>query len=422
MNDYGNMLLIAMPIFLLLILIEMIWGRFKYGEQQPVIDSISSLTSGMTNILKSTLGMSIVIVSYPWLVEHLHFTEFEKGSVWPYVITFIFMDFTGYWAHRLQHRVNFFWNHHIIHHSSEEFNLPCALRQQIAVMTNIYTLMMIPMAIIGIPGEVLALVGPIHLFSQFWYHTRYIGNLGFLEYLLVTPSHHRVHHAMNDLYLDKNYSQIFIVWDRLFGTYQEELSTEPSVYGMRRPAATWNPYIINFKHLWQLMLDAWHTKSIKDKLRVWFMPTGWRPADVEQRYPVFTIARMSDLKKYNPFYSKWFTAFSVVHMSVIFGLLCFLFFRFGEIEKSEALLNGVFLLLAIFGFTSLLDKKQYGLISMLAVALLVVVYCVSQRDWFGINGFVPAGSVAIAFYFLVTALAALWFYKNELSKNSTQTT
>jgi alkylglycerol monooxygenase len=170
------------------------------------------------------------------------------------------------------------------------------------------------------------------------------------------------------------------------------------------------------------MLDAWHTKSIKDKLRVWFMPTGWRPADVEQTYPVFTIARMSDLKKYNPFYSKWFTAFSVVHMSVIFGLLCFLFFRFGEIEKSEALLNGVFLLLAIFGFTSLLDKKQYGLISMLAVAVLVVVYCVSQRDWFGINGFVPAGSVAIAFYFSVTAIAALWFYKNELSKNSTQTT
>ncbi|MBK8658616.1 MAG: sterol desaturase family protein [Bacteroidetes bacterium] len=420
MNDYGNMLLIAMPIFLLLILVEMFWGRIKHGEQQPVIDTISSLSSGMTNILKSTLGISIVIISYPWMVEHLQVIQLEKGSIWPYVITFVFMDFTGYWMHRLQHRVNFFWNHHIIHHSSEEFNLPCALRQQIAVMTNIYTLVMLPLALLGIPGEVLALVGPIHLFSQFWYHTRYIGNLGILEYILVTPSHHRVHHAMNDLYLDKNYSQIFIVWDRLFGTFQEELETERCVYGMRRPATTWNPYIINFKHLWQLIVDAWRTQNLADKFRIWFMPTGWRPADVEQKYPVFTIGRMSELKKYNPFYSKWFTAFSVLHMSVIFALLCFLFFRFGEIEKSEALLNGIFLLLAIFGFTALLDKKQYGLISMLAVAVAVVVYCISQRDWFGINGFMPAGSVVIALYFSATALAALWFYNHELRQSEAQ--
>ncbi|MBK7148143.1 MAG: hypothetical protein IPH78_04785 [Bacteroidetes bacterium] len=150
------------------------------------------------------------------------------------------------------------------------------------------------------------------------------------------------------------------------------------------------------------------------------MPTGWRPADVEQKYPVFTIGRMSELKKYNPFYSKWFTAFSVLHMSVIFALLCFLFFRFGEIEKSEALLNGIFLLLAIFGFTALLDKKQYGLISMLAVAVAVVVYCISQRDWFGINGFMPAGSVVIALYFSATALAALWFYNHELRQSEAQ--
>ena len=168
MNAYGNILLIAMPVFLLLILIEMIYGRIKYNEQQPVIDTISSLTSGMTNILKSTLGLTIVIVSYGFLQEHLHLMQWNKGSIWPYIIVFVFFDFSGYWAHRLQHRVNFFWSHHLVHHSSEEFNLPCALRQQIAVMTNVYTLMLIPMALIGIPAEVLALVGPIHLFSQFF--------------------------------------------------------------------------------------------------------------------------------------------------------------------------------------------------------------------------------------------------------------
>jgi alkylglycerol monooxygenase len=415
MNAYGNILLIAMPVFLLLILIEMIYGRIKYNEQQPIVDTISSLTSGMTNILKSTLGLTIVIVSYSFLETHLHLMEWNKGSIWPYIIVFVFFDFTGYWAHRLQHRVNFFWSHHLVHHSSEEFNLPCALRQQIAVMTNVYTLMLIPMALIGIPAEVLALVGPIHLFSQFWYHTRYIGKLGFLEYILVTPSAHRVHHAMNDIYMDKNYSQIFIFWDRMFGTYQEELETEPCVYGMRRPAQTWNPYIINFKHWYTLVVDAWHTEKISDKFRLWFMPTGWRPADVMQKYPLFTVGKMSELKKYAPVYSNSFRAFSVVYLSVIFLLLCFLFFRFGEITQTEALVNGILLLLAIFGFTALLDKKQYGMVSILLVSVGIVAFSITKGDWFGLNTFLPLGSIMVTIYFASTAIAAIWFYKKELS-------
>lgn len=413
MDSYGNILLVAMPIFLLLILIEMFWGWWKKGEHQPVVDTVSSLTSGMTNILKSTLGLTLVIVSYSWLQSHLHLRQWPKESAWPYVITFFFIDFTGYWAHRFQHRVNFFWSHHIVHHSSEEFNLPCALRQEIAVLTNVYTLMMIPLAVIGIAPEVLAIVGPIHLFSQFWYHTRYIGKMGWVEYVLVTPSHHRVHHAMNDLYMDKNFSQVFIVWDRLFGTYQEELDSEPCVYGMRRPAQTWNPYIINFKHLWSLILDAWHTQSWRDKLRIWFMPTGWRPADVQERYPLFTISHMNELKKYDPVYSKLLRAFSIVHLSAVFLLLCFLFYRFGEITEREAFINGVFLLAAIFGFTSFLDKKAYGLVAMLAVAGAVVAYCLLNGEWFGLNAFMPYGSFVVTLYFLLSSLCAVWFYARE---------
>ncbi len=415
MNAYGNILLIAMPGFLVLIIIEMVWGRWKHKEHQPVIDTVSSLTSGMTNILKSTLGLTIVIVSYTFLEQHLHLMEWGKESFWPYIIVFVFFDFSGYWAHRLQHRVNFFWSHHLVHHSSEEFNLPCALRQQIAVMTNVYTLMLVPMALIGISPGVLALVGPIHLFSQFWYHTRYIGKLGFLEYIIVTPSQHRVHHAMNDIYMDKNYSQIFIVWDRMFGTFQEELSSEPCVYGMRRPAQTWNPYIINFKHWYTLAVDAWHTKNMGDKFRIWFMPTGWRPADVMEKYPLFTVEKMSDLKKHNPIYSNWFQAFSVLHITVVFLLLSFLFFRFGEISQAEALINGIILMLAIFGFTALLDKKKYGVVSMVMIGAGIVCFTVVSGDWFGLNDFLPMGSAVVVAYFAITALAAVWFYKTELN-------
>jgi hypothetical protein len=261
----------------------------------------------------------------------------------------------------------------------------------------------------------LGIVAPVHLFSQFWYHTRYIGNMGVLEYIFVTPSAHRVHHAMNDIYMDKNYSAIFIVWDRLFGTYQKELASEPCVYGMRRPAQTWNPFIINYKHWYTLAADAYHTKNWGDKFRLWFMPTGWRPADVVEARPLFTIQKMSDLKKYDPGYSKWFIRLSFIHIHILFLLVCFLFFRFGEISKTEALVNGIILLLAIFGFTSMLDKKQYGFISMLFVSVGIAIFGLVRGDWFGLNTFVPFGHVLVVAYFAAVTLTAGWFYKAELS-------
>ncbi len=413
MNQFGNALLIAMPGFFVLILLEMFWGRWKHNEQQPLIDAVASVACGFTNILKTTLGLTIVIFSYAWMESHLHIIQLSASSAWTYIFTFVALDFIGYWMHRLSHRVNFFWGHHVVHHSSEEFNLPCALRQGITMITNLTTLAIFPLALMGIPPQVLAIVGPVHLFSQFWYHTRYIGRLGMLEYILVTPSAHRVHHAMNDMYMDKNYSAIFIIWDRMFGTYQSELSTEPCVYGMRRPAQSWNPLVINFKHWYTLVKDAYFTQKWSDKFKLWFMPTGWRPDDVAVQHPLFTIQNMSDLKKYNLGYSKWFTRFSFLHINVVFLLVCFLFFRFGEITKADALLNGIFLMLAIFGFTSMLDKKHYGFIGMLVTSIGIAIFILVKGDWFGLNTFVPIGSVIVVAYFVLVAIVAGWFYKTE---------
>ncbi|MBK6273839.1 MAG: sterol desaturase family protein [Saprospirales bacterium] len=115
------------------------------------------------------------------------------------------------------------------------------------------------------------------LFGGFWYHTQLIGKLGFLEKIIVTPSHHRIHHAINPIYLDRNFGGILIIWDKLFGTFQEELPDEKPIYGITRQVSTWNPIKINFIHIMLLIKDAWRTNSIKDKFRIWFMPTGWRP-------------------------------------------------------------------------------------------------------------------------------------------------
>ncbi|MBK5270602.1 MAG: sterol desaturase family protein, partial [Bacteroidia bacterium] len=286
MEAYGKILLIAMPAFLALVLFEKWWGWRKGKDTVRNMDMISSLSSGVTNVTKDVIGLYFVILSYPFFLKYLAVTH-VPSTIAVYVIAFFALDFAGYWVHRLQHVTNFFWNGHIVHHSSEEFNLACALRQSISAIVKTFAIFLLPAALFGVPGEVIGVVAPLHLFAQFWYHTQHINKMSFLEKIIVTPSHHRVHHAINPVYIDKNYGQIFIFWDKLFGTYQEELPDVPPVYGITRPVRTWNPIKINFQHVWLLIKDAWRTKSWKDKIRLWIMPTGWRPADVAEKYPVY---------------------------------------------------------------------------------------------------------------------------------------
>jgi sterol desaturase/sphingolipid hydroxylase (fatty acid hydroxylase superfamily) len=238
MEVYANVLLWVVPIFIVLILIEIIYGQIKKKQTHSFMDTLSSLSSGMTNILKDTLGLVVVIISYPYLLGKLSIFNIENTFI-VYVAAFICVDFSGYWSHRLNHKINLFWNQHIIHHSSEEFNLACALRQSFSDLLGYTALFLIPAAVLGVPTDVITLLAPLHLFGQFWYHTQHIGKLGILEYFLVTPSQHRVHHAINPIYIDKNLAPIFCVWDRCFGTFQEEMEDEPPVYGVLKPVRTW---------------------------------------------------------------------------------------------------------------------------------------------------------------------------------------
>jgi alkylglycerol monooxygenase len=148
------------------------------------------------------------------------------------------------------------------------------------------------MAVLGFPPLVFAVVALIDLLYQYWVHTQQIGKLGWFDRWFCAPSNHRVHHAVNDRYLDKNYGGIFIVWDRLFGSYAEEDDAEPCVYGTRKPLRSWNPLWANLEVYWALAQDSWRTRRWSDKLRVWFKPPGWRPDDVARSHPrpAFDIA------------------------------------------------------------------------------------------------------------------------------------
>jgi alkylglycerol monooxygenase len=406
MEAYATALSYAIPGFIILIFIEEFAGRLIGVRVNREMDTISSISSGITNVMKSILGLTLIIISYSWMVEHLAIFEI-KSTLLIYILAFIGIDFAGYWAHRFEHVINIFWNRHIIHHSSEEFNLSCALRQPISTIVAVFFFLYIPMALLGIPAEVVALLAPLHLFAQFWYHTRLINKMGFLEYILVTPSHHRVHHAINPEYMDKNFGQIFIFWDRLFGTYQEEIAQKPPVYGIKRPAGTWNPISINFMHLWLLIKDAWRTKSWLDKIRIWWMPTGWRPADVKDKYPVYVIEDVYQQKKYDTNPGPALKIWAWAQLIVLLGLLYYMLLNIAQYQFTEILLYFSFIALSVAAFTTLMDKNWLALPLEIIKCLAGIYLLYMMGGWFGLDAVVPYASYTVFIYLVISLVAAL---------------
>ena len=414
MNFYITSLFFMVPTFVVLILFEALVARRKGMKINRSADMISSLSSGATNTLRDGVKFSFAIISYSWLVEHM--TVYKLEPVWlAVIIAFIVEDFSGYWMHRFNHRVNILWNRHIIHHSSEEFNLSCALRQSISNTLRFAAIFMIPAALLGVPASIFAILGPLHLFMQFWYHTQLIGKLGLLEYVLVTPSHHRVHHAINPEYIDKNYSQIFIIWDKLFGSFQPELDNVKPVYGTLKQMQTWNPVIINFKHMWHLVKDAWHTERILDKLRIWFMPTGWRPEDVKEKYPLQAIIDPKNQIKYNIKNSPQLIAWSWAQLSITVLLMFHFFTIIPSFSATMNYLYVIMLIVHIFSFTATLDHRNYALVAEAVKLILGFSLLYAQNySWYDLNDVYMYGLV---FYFISSLLLTLNF-QNGIRRNS----
>lgn len=415
MEEYGKILVFVMPIFLLLIAIEKIYGHFKGQDTAPYMDTVSSVSSGMTNSVKDVLGISISILTYEWLETHIALLHLE-ATVWAYIIAFICIDFYGYWSHRWAHQINFLWNKHAIHHSSEEFNLACALRQTISSFVNLFTFLLIPAAVLGVPSVVIAITLPIHLFLQFWYHTKHIKKMGFLEKILVTPSHHRVHHAINPEYIDKNHSQIFIFWDKLFGTFQEELDAVPPVFGITRPAQTWNPIRINFQHLGLLISDAWRAENWKDKLTIWFKPTGWRPESFEEKYPVTKISDVYHFEKYGTQHSKKLMYWSIFQALVTLLLITYMYDSIGTIGLPHVFVYGVFIFVTVYSYTELMDARKTavfweGFRFLFAMGLLYF-----YGNWFGLTHLLPVSTFILIGYFSISLAMSIYFVAVDFEK------
>ncbi|WP_090241631.1 sterol desaturase family protein [Pseudomonas guineae] len=279
-----NYILYAIPFFLALIGLELLLDRWRGVSTYRFSDTINSLSAGVLSTTVGLLTKAVGLLTYTLAWQQLALFELSASSLWIWLFAFLMYDFCYYWNHRLGHERNVLWAAHSVHHQSEDYNLSTALRQTSTgfIFGWIFYL---PMAVAGVPPLVFLTVAALNLLYQFWVHTRHIAKLGWFEWLFITPSNHRVHHAQNAVYMDRNYGGVFILWDRLFGTFQEELDDEPVIFGVTTPLASWNPLWANAQFYVALWRDAVRAQSRWDKLRIWFMRTGWRPADVAAKYP-----------------------------------------------------------------------------------------------------------------------------------------
>jgi sterol desaturase/sphingolipid hydroxylase (fatty acid hydroxylase superfamily) len=280
----AQVIVAATPIFLLLIALEFAVGVARGRNTYRLNDTLNSVGLGVMSQVTGVFGKLLRIGIYTLAFEHVALARLPADAWWVWLLALVYYDFCYYWQHRAGHRVAVLWAAHAVHHQSEDYNLGTALRQTSSGFLLSW-LFYLPMALAGVPPLVFGIVALVDLLYQYWVHTQHIGRLGWFDRWFCSPSNHRVHHAVNDRYLDKNYGGILVVWDRLFGSFKEEDDLEPIVYGTRAPLRSFNPLWANLQVYRDLVRDSWHTRDWGDKLRVWIMPPGWRPADVAARWP-----------------------------------------------------------------------------------------------------------------------------------------
>lgn len=268
-----NPIVLSIPIFFLLIGIELAVERFSHRKLYRLPDAISNLSCGITSQLSGLFLKILAIGVYEIIFSNFAFFELEKGWLY-WVALFLLVDFAYYWAHRMSHEVNLFWGGHVVHHQSEDYNLSVALRQSSLqiVWTFAFNL---PIALLGFETLDFALISALNTLYQFWIHTETIKKLGFLEYFLNTPSHHRVHHGRDPKYIDKNHAGSLIIWDKMFGTFQAE--EEKPTYGITKPINSWNAVWANVSHYAEMGKDLKRIQKWSDKVKYLFKKPGWLP-------------------------------------------------------------------------------------------------------------------------------------------------
>ena len=348
---------LAIPVFFLLIGIELALTRVLERDSYRLNDSIGDLSCGVLQQLGGVFLKTALFAGYAFLYSGYRLFEIGMDAAWAWGVCFVGHDFLYYWFHRFSHEVNAGWAAHVVHHQSEEYNLTVALRQG-AFQPAVSWVFYLPLALVGFPPAMFLAVSSFDTLYQFWIHTRLVGRLGPLEWVLNTPSHHRVHHARNPRYIDRNHGGTLIVWDRLFGSFARE-EDEP-VYGITRPLASFNPLWANL-HYWVEMWDvARRARRPLDRLRVLWQRPGWRPDDLGGPVGPTEVDRASYVKWDVPL-PRAVKLYVLAHFTVVLAATT-LFLRQSDTLSPETRAAGAALVVwSLSSLGGLLDRRAWAL-------------------------------------------------------------
>ena len=374
-TDKSSIITFAVPVFLLLIVIEYCYGKYKGKNTYRLNDTFTSLSLGMISRYPTMLNLGMQSLIFVYISKYLNVGLLSVKNPLTWVIAFLLYDLSYYWMHRMHHEIKILWATHSVHHHGEDYNLATALRQTSTGWLWKW-IFYLPMIILGVPGEVFITVAGINLVYQFWVHTEHIGHLGFLEKIFITPMNHGIHHAKNKEYIDANYGGVFIIWDRMFGTYTARMPDVDPVYGTVSALQSWNPIWANFQIFTTMIKDTIKTKKYSDKVKVWFSKTYWRPDDcIEIKDPKEFYV------KFNPVITNDIKVFSFLQLlftSIVSGSVLFFF---AEYNYNEIIVFGLAITLLSSMTGLLLEGKRYmyfvifnvSIVGILAIEFLGVL-------------------------------------------------
>jgi len=274
--DFPNIIAWAVPAFAFFVMAEIIAARATGRGRYDAKDSAASLIMGLGSEIAPLLGGGAIVLAAFAAVYEYRLLDIPN-TWWAVILCFVLDDLRYYWWHRISHERRWFWASHVIHHSSQHYNLTTALRQTWTGQILGQLLFKTPLILLGFHPAMVLFVGAVNLIYQFWIHTELIHRMGPLEWVFNTPSHHRVHHAPNPKYLDANYAGTLIIWDRMFGTFIPEDDGEKPRYGIVKNLGTFNPLIISFHEWIGMARDVYRARSLREVMGYLFGPPGWSP-------------------------------------------------------------------------------------------------------------------------------------------------
>jgi alkylglycerol monooxygenase len=398
-----SLILYAIPFFLVLMGIEILFAKKQGKAIYRFHDAVTSLNIGFVSETIRSLAKLMSIAVYALMVDQVaSFTwDVHHPAVW--IVAFFMYDFFYYWAHRSGHEVNLLWASHVVHHSSEDFNLATAFRQSWSNQF-FYWLFYLPMAILGIPVMVFAITALMSAVYQFWVHTQLIRKMGWADHVLVTPANHRVHHGRNPYCLDQNYGGTLILWDRLFGTYAAERDDEPVVYGTLTPLNSWSPVWGNVKNFADIYRDALAMPGWRNKLMVVFAPPGWTPADKTVKPEVALDAPLFETPS-----TRWQKIYGAVATATLLGLVLDLMTSAADLSMPVRLGYTAVIALSTACLAQLFENKPRAL-RLETVRSILLLGPLAMGWWF--HAVTPAGR-AVGAAALLLSLLGLAMCKRE---------